>query len=422
MNDEQTIDRLRAALDEVVAGAPASDGLHVTVPVAARRRVGARVLVGAAAVLAVVAVTGWLVVRRDAEPLTPVATDTSTPTTVPATTIPVATNFFAIVSPDLFPGEIDHRPCCGSLPPQPQVVMAWAANGDPFVGDARGGLLTLTELPAGMSIEPEVTAYDRSLDGATLRFRSFGLTTVAMRALADQVVPGSGLPYVLPDPSMQLVALGTAGVGERRTQEYRNDAGVVTLSVGDYQGELDALTYPEPPNAVTAVEIAGNPGYRVDLFNGSVLLLWRVAATGQWGSVSIPPALAHRADGIAAAIVASPVPVGDTTTTTTTVATTVPTDALSTDPAEYASALVRAWERGDETAAGLLATDGAVQVLFSREGGGAGTWSLRGCEGAAGSSYCTFTAGGTPTVIVRVGNEAVSLGQPHAADEVRFEG
>jgi hypothetical protein len=102
--------------------------------------------------------------------------------------------------------------------------------------------------------------------------------------------------------------------------------------------------------------------------------------------------------------------------------TTSPASVIPTDPAAYATALIEAWERGDQPAAAELATSDAVEMLFSREGGGAGTWSLVGCEGAAGSSYCTFNAGGDPTVIVRVGNEAVSLGQPHAATEIRFEG
>jgi hypothetical protein len=44
------------------------------------------------------------------------------------------------------------------------------------------------------------------------------------------------------------------------------------------------------------------------------------------------------------------------------------------------------------------------------------------CEGAAGSSYCTFNAGGDPTIVVRVGNEAASQGAQHAVIEVQVQG
>lgn len=100
---------------------------------------------------------------------------------------------------------------------------------------------------------------------------------------------------------------------------------------------------------------------------------------------------------------------------TTTLAAIVPTGAEA-----YATAFVEAWSTGDRATAELLGTADAVDTVFSGEGGG--TWTLTGCEGAAGSSYCTFSAGGDPTVIVRVMNEAAQRAQPHAVGEVRFEG
>ena len=108
-------------------------------------------------------------------------------------------------------------------------------------------------------------------------------------------------------------------------------------------------------------------------------------------------------------------------TTTTTEATTTTTEgSLPTNAEDYATALIEAWERGDLDTASTLATADALDTLFSQEGGGAGTWSLEMCEGAAGSTYCTFGAGGDPRVIVRVANEAASLGQPEAVTEVQF--
>ena len=95
---------------------------------------------------------------------------------------------------------------------------------------------------------------------------------------------------------------------------------------------------------------------------------------------------------------------------------------IPTDSEDYAIALIEAWERGDRDAAAALTDPDALETLFSREGGGAGTWSLEGCDGAMGSTYCTFRADGEPAVIVRVGNEAASQGEPHAVSEVQFEG
>ena len=95
---------------------------------------------------------------------------------------------------------------------------------------------------------------------------------------------------------------------------------------------------------------------------------------------------------------------------------------VPTDSQAYAIALVEAWERGDRDVAATLAGPAALETLFSREGGGAATWSLEDCEGAMGSTYCTFRADGEPSVIVRVGNEAVLMGEPQAVTEVRFEG
>jgi hypothetical protein len=84
--------------------------------------------------------------------------------------------------------------------------------------------------------------------------------------------------------------------------------------------------------------------------------------------------------------------------------------------------LIKAWERGDRDAAATFATPDALETLFSREGGGEGTWSLEDCDGAMGSTYCTFSAGGEPSVIVRVENEAVTIGEAQAVFEVTFEG
>jgi hypothetical protein len=68
----------------------------------------------------------------------------------------------------------------------------------------------------------------------------------------------------------------------------------------------------------------------------------------------------------------------------------------------------------------VFGTQAAVDAIFAFEGGG--TWSVTSCEGAAGSTYCTFSAGGDPTVVVRVGNEAAAQGQHQAVTEVQVSG
>lgn len=122
--------------------------------------------------------------------------------------------------------------------------------------------------------------------------------------------------------------------------------------------------------------------------------------------------------------------VADTTTvppTTAAPTSTTPTpptvdpgdDALPTDPADYAVSLVGVWEAGDRESALVFATPAAVDTIFAYESGGPGTWSLVGCEGAAGSTTCTFTAGGDPTVVVRVVNQVAAAGERQAVTEVQ---
>ena len=130
----------------------------------------------------------------------------------------------------------------------------------------------------------------------------------------------------------------------------------------------------------------------------------------------------------------------ETTTTaaveaTTTTAATAPTPtteppldegdgpAIPSDPEAYATALIRAWELGDAPVAEVFATDDAFNQLFAFEGGGApGIWQVTFCEGAAGSTYCTFSAGGDATLTVRVVNELAAQSSPDAVTEVFEQG
>jgi hypothetical protein len=84
---------------------------------------------------------------------------------------------------------------------------------------------------------------------------------------------------------------------------------------------------------------------------------------------------------------------------------------------DYAGAFVTAWAERDRVRAAQLATASVVQTAFASSV--PTPPELKGCEGAAGSSYCTYE-GDEYTMTVRVLNETVSQRQPHAVTEVRF--
>jgi len=92
---------------------------------------------------------------------------------------------------------------------------------------------------------------------------------------------------------------------------------------------------------------------------------------------------------------------------------------LPTDARSYADELIRAWGRGDVTTVERLAEPGAAAVLADHSAQAGPEWSRLGCEGAAGSSYCTYEAP-EGQLVVRVGNEAASTGADHAVTEVDF--
>lgn len=94
---------------------------------------------------------------------------------------------------------------------------------------------------------------------------------------------------------------------------------------------------------------------------------------------------------------------------------------LPTNAQDYADELVRAWSKHFEGYLARLAGPDPLAVLAAHDSLAGSTWTRSACEGAAGSSYCTYTASGGTKLIVRVGNEAASQGQEHAVTEVRFD-
>lgn len=97
-----------------------------------------------------------------------------------------------------------------------------------------------------------------------------------------------------------------------------------------------------------------------------------------------------------------------------------PAGPLPTDAQAYAQALITAWQADDRTSAARLVRDAdELDDLFG-EDDLTGVPAFAMCEGAAGSSYCTWNGTGYD-IVVRVANEAASAGQEGAITEVDVE-
>jgi hypothetical protein len=90
-----------------------------------------------------------------------------------------------------------------------------------------------------------------------------------------------------------------------------------------------------------------------------------------------------------------------------------PTTTVAPNPAAYSTALFGDWKGGDRDSAGKVATAAVVKELFLRPWHSADAWVVTGCQGTAGSTYCTWTSprrrfvmqvrnatGGLPVLIV----------------------
>jgi hypothetical protein len=120
---------------------------------------------------------------------------------------------------------------------------------------------------------------------------------------------------------------------------------------------------------------------------------------------------------VAIAVVASSSGGGShSATTTTTVPATTTTPPISADPQGFAVALYNAWKTGDRVAASRVASPSAVTQMFAvpyqaqaSTGGPVDPYSFQGCQGAAGSTICSWQAQGLSTVTMRVRNTTGGL-------------
>lgn len=316
MNDEHVIDRLRSALDEV--SADAGSELAPFRPTAAppRRWIGI-----AAATLLLAGGAVWALSTRDAaEP--PVATDATiaTPTVPPTTAAPAPHDgpWFELHMAGLEPSADPTRSATAELG-DPKLFQAWEVrNGDVL------GLLTVTISADGSAPtldSPEFTGEpivplpegdgtllrpvdDRGYgyefvwhraDGSAWWFQSAGLSWELVVKAVIGAVPGSGIPIVIPDPTLTLLSVG-ALTGESISQTYGTTAIVTVVA--------DASTIAELMGAANVVEttVAGHAGYAALMDDGTIQVAWD-AGEGYWGGLSISAADARGADGIIAAVV-----------------------------------------------------------------------------------------------------------------------
>ena len=88
-------------------------------------------------------------------------------------------------------------------------------------------------------------------------------------------------------------------------------------------------------------------------------------------------------------------------------------------PLAYGAATFDAWLHGTDRVLRKLATRPVADFLSATTPSEPGGWSGPTCEGAAGSTYCSWTRSDTELVL-RIGNEAASLGQKHAVIDAYF--
>ncbi|MFM2077345.1 MAG: hypothetical protein RJA49_1235 [Actinomycetota bacterium] len=303
LSDDAVISRLRSALDEVhaaPAAAPIDPLVRMITPVPAPSASPRRWIAIAAAAALVVAGVVAIAANRGKDAPSAVTEASVAPTsTFSSTTAPSVVadaNWYVLDLPGFTAQPETTEVCCPPMPaPGPTTVVAW--------GDVTGiehGVLMLRSKPA-ISGEP------------TLSYTWAGMTDARAQQLIAEVVPGSGLPYVLPDDTMQFLGSGFADIGNLRTQDWASSDGRASIAVGDYRGQLNLLTF----GPFTVISIAGQQGYRVHKTSGSDSVVWQTP-NGQWATLSIGGDLAGREDEIIAAVVPAPEAAGPTTTTAAT--------------------------------------------------------------------------------------------------------
>jgi hypothetical protein len=282
MNDDELIRRMRSALDEVHDAAPAdATGEPVIVAAVNTTRTSFRGWLAVAAAAAVLgAGLGVVLVQRhgDQRAIGP-ASSGSEPATSASTTAPANGTEWYVLDLDGFASQPERlEVCCPPTPaPGPSTVMVWVD-----VNGLDRGVLMLTLTPVVEATVPGAT--EPQLDWSWAMMPDDRAST-----LISEVVPGSGVPYVLPSQSMGLAGLGLQGMGAMRSQRWSNTVDSVGISVGDYRGQLGH----SDSRSWEATTVAGHPALRRRDDTGAVAVVWQTPS-GQWATVDISASLADR--------------------------------------------------------------------------------------------------------------------------------
>lgn len=290
----------------------------------------------AAGTSVVVIVVGLIVVTRpaddsvapsgsaDATTVAPSTTSTTSTTSTPSTTATPAPLSLAYTLSGVEGLASSGNPERTDASGDTSLVAAWSA-----AGGISNGYLVLSDTQAPVATSPEGDVTSGSLDvpdghafvvtdngfetltsatrimwwradGRLWIVSNFGLTPARLTALTLAIQPGSGLPYVLADPSMAFVGFNTSESFESITQDWMLDGSHLTLAAttGGLAQQLAGVS----PQSIVERTVAGVPGYAITLTNGQVNLAWPTDNPDHWGSLIISAPLAERIDEIVAAI------------------------------------------------------------------------------------------------------------------------
>ncbi len=281
ITDDELVARMRAALDELTAS-PANEIRLIGSARSAAARRRPKLVMAAAAVIIIGAVSAIAVNRAGREDAPAASAPVATvPAALPSTTTPVApsaaaVDWYVLAGTDLVAAPITFE--AGSLSGEsaPAHVMVWQIE------------------PSGLLFARAATR----TDVPDLDVTGWGIDEANVLRLRLEIVPGSGLPYVLPVPEATLLGSGLDTFGELHGQVYSSDDGSVRLSSGSYRGRLAEMA---DATDGAMVEVAGASGYRFTGDDGTVHVMWRTP-NGFWAALDIDPGLAGRTDELIASV------------------------------------------------------------------------------------------------------------------------
>lgn len=123
-------------------------------------------------------------------------------------------------------------------------------------------------------------------DGRLWIVSNFGVPPDRLGALALELQPGSGVPFVLPDPAVTFVGFSSLATYESARQSWNLDGSTIELAetTGGLAQQLDV-----PIVDVAERTIAGAACYELTLANGQLNMIWPTGDPDRWDSLIISP-------------------------------------------------------------------------------------------------------------------------------------